>query len=147
MLSEAKTQIGYWSFIFLNWFWFCVGPIFAVIGSKFPQVFRGCWNEWEDHQFKPKIWGRPCATISIHLWKLEGIPLIPIGNATHWNWHWPGAVKAMFGFCSICQQPTVRSMVVKMLQPSLDLVDAFGDISHGVLIFQCLSVQSTEVLD
>ena len=56
-----------------------------------------------------------------NLWKLECIPLSPIGNATHWNWHWPGTVKAvyglLFGFCSICQQPTVRSMVVKMLQP------------------------------
>ena len=63
----------------------------------------------------------PCTTVSISCWNDEGYPRRPIGDVTHWNWPFPGTVKAMygrdFGWRSICQKPSVRSIVVKRQLP------------------------------
>ena len=64
---------------------------------------------------------RPRTTASINLWKDAGAPNSPMGVVTHWNWPWPGTVKAVYGLAlgcsSSCQKPPVRSMVVKIELP------------------------------
>ena len=44
-----------------------------------------------------------------------------MGVVTHWNWPFPGTVKAVywraFGCRIICQNPAVRSIVVKRVLP------------------------------
>ena len=68
---------------------------------------------------------RPCTTFSISRWKLDGAPSRPIGVVTHWNWPFPGTVKAVYGldlgWSSSCQNPAVKSMVVKRVEPDLPI--------------------------
>ena len=64
-------------------------------------------------------------TVSIRRWNELGLPKSPIGLVTHWNWPLPGRVKAVYGLdlgCkSICQNPAVRSIVVKIVLPDLPI--------------------------
>ena len=66
-----------------------------------------------------------CMTVSISLWKDEGLPSKPIGEVIHWNWPFPGRVKAVygrdFGCSSICQNPAVKSIAVKMELPDFPI--------------------------
>src|SRR5574343_567296 len=63
----------------------------------------------------------PDTTVSIRRWKLLTQPICPIGLQTHWNCPAPFRVNAVkwrdLGCSTICQNPAVRSMVVKMTLP------------------------------
>ncbi len=60
-------------------------------------------------------------TVSMRHWKLARQPSRPKGLVTHWNCPMPGTVKAVYGLalgCKIiCQKPTVRSMILKIVLP------------------------------
>ncbi len=55
----------------------------------------------------------------------------PLGLVTHWNWPMPTKMKAVlgldFGFNNICQTPTVRSIMLKivLLERSILLLKPF----------------------
>jgi hypothetical protein len=60
---------------------------------------------------------------SMSRWILAGQPNSPVGDVIQWNWPLPGMVKAV-SFCEsssncICQNPEVRSSVVKMVESAL----------------------------
>jgi hypothetical protein len=63
------------------------------------------------------------STPSMSLWKLAGLPSKPMGEVIQWNCPLPGIVKAV-SFCEassscICQNPEVRSSMVKMVEFAL----------------------------
>jgi hypothetical protein len=68
------------------------------------------------------------------------------------QWHCPqfGIVKAVKGCDSgssfICQNPEVRSKVVKMDELARPIPDAFANLFHGVLVDVGVLIEQREVL-
>ncbi len=67
------------------------------------------------------------------LWKLAGQTNSPIGDVIQWNWPLPGMVKAV-NFCEslsscTCQNPEVRSKVVKIVELALPMLPMHSVIS------------------
>ncbi len=86
------------------------------------------------------------------LCKLAGQPKRPIGDVIQWNWPLPGMVKAV-NFCEslsscICQNPEVRSKVVKIVESALQMfANTFGDFLHRVCVNMGVLVELPEFLN
>jgi hypothetical protein len=81
-------------------------------------------------------------TISINLWNDPGAPSRPIGDAFYSICPNPGNVKAVYfrhsGFNIICQNPEVKSIVEKIVDPILPISSIHSWTSRIEYLSMCV---------